>query len=86
MLDLTKLHEYSTQNIVGDGNCMYCAISLDTFDTQYHHLYLRLATAIEKRSVFIDRAMTCKQEIIREKYAIRASSSANTGRCCPWHA
>ena len=47
MLDPTKLHEYSPRNVAGDGNCMYRAISLGIFNTEDHHLYLRLATAIE---------------------------------------
>ena len=47
ILDPTTLHEYSPRNVAGDGDCMYRAISLGTFDTEDYHLYLRLATAIE---------------------------------------
>ena len=47
MLDPTKLHEYSPRHVAGDGDCMYRAISLGTFDTEDHHFYLRLATTIE---------------------------------------
>ena len=40
-----RLHTYTT--IVGNGNCLYCTISLNTFDNEDNHIYTCLKTAIQ---------------------------------------
>ncbi|KAI0214376.1 hypothetical protein LSAT2_000532 [Lamellibrachia satsuma] len=44
MLDPTKLLKRAT---TGDRNCLYRAVSLNTYDKQERRTYLRLATTIE---------------------------------------
>ena len=39
--------QYSPRSVVGDGYCLYRAVSLSCYGTKEHHLYLRLLTALE---------------------------------------
>ena len=46
-LDPAKLHTFTPRVIIGEGNCLYTAISLGMDDTQVFHQFLRLTTSIE---------------------------------------
>ena len=41
------LKECSPRSTVGDGNCMYRAVSLGLYGTEKHHTYLRILAALE---------------------------------------
>ena len=41
------LDAYSPRQVVGDGNCLYHAVSLALYGTESLHIYVRLLTSIE---------------------------------------
>jgi len=41
------LDAYSPREVVGDGNCLYRAVSLALYGTEAQHIYVRLLTSIE---------------------------------------
>jgi hypothetical protein len=55
------LIEYKPLDVLGDGNCMYRAVSLGLFDSQDHNLQLCLMTALE---VILHREVYDQSDII----------------------
>ena len=47
MLSPSMLNDHTPLSVVGDGNCMYRALSRGLFGTENHHLHVRLLTALE---------------------------------------
>ena len=41
------LNDHIPRSVLGDGNCMYRALSRGLFGTENHHLHVRLLTALE---------------------------------------
>ena len=41
------LNDHIHLSVLGDGNCMYRALSRGLFGTENHHLHVRLLTALE---------------------------------------
>ena len=47
MLSPSMLNDHTPLSVVGDGNCMYRALSRGLYGTENHHLHVRLLTALE---------------------------------------
>ena len=47
MLSPSMLNDHINLSVLGDGNCMYRALSLVLFGTENHHLHVRLLTALK---------------------------------------
>ena len=67
------LRSQSPRAVIGDGNCMFRAISLAMYGTQDHHILLRLLVAIEiaqNRRFYDNEKPECKQMVSDEKVFI----------------
>ena len=38
---------HTSLSVFDDGNCLYCALSRELVATEYHHVHVRLLTALE---------------------------------------
>ena len=82
------LESFRPIRIIGDGNCFYRSISRAMFDTEDHHLHIRLLTAIEI-FIFPEYYDTTHAEykgpmndcsILFEEYQTEVKSSCTPGR------
>ena len=47
MLSPSMLNDHIHLSVMGDGNCMYRTLSRGLFETENHHLHVRLLTALD---------------------------------------
>ena len=49
MLSPSMLNDHIPLSVLGDGNCMYRTLSRGLFETENHHMHVRLLTALKTR-------------------------------------
>ena len=64
MLSPSMLNDHIPISVLGDGNCMYHALSRGLFGTENHHLHVRLLTALE---IIQNRKLYDVSGILRER-------------------
>ena len=62
------LHEYQPLSILGDGNCLYRAISRALYGTERYHNHIRLLTACEiaKHREYYDTSAADYVDLIKD--------------------